>query len=600
MDFTLAPLLNAAALDHHHGIEQMIQGSPLVAAAAPAAPANNSDDSDITVSPATKKPKKKHSSLTNARRPDGKFLANNSTTAIKNYLNHPESDTHKLQTNQKLLETAARIEDGISELVAYAELLDADGHKLQHRKHNSRSIAANNIRSTIVPLLQITANTLRDAGKCFAPYRGTERLFERNDLEKRRTMMENANNEAKLMMNQSAIMKSPELIMLQDFIQRSNWVPPSPEEIAALSSSKKRKASALSSSSSSSTPSTFKMILLQPRNGSTYTKSEAIAIIKQYKKGEKGRRKIIEAMSTRGFIPVHRRSIDRMMKKLEEGKIVLDDEWQLGVGRPSITYPEGMKPKPIDCNLTFDDLDTGDNRIVVEVDLKKKAVDEEEVDGDDEEDEEVEEGVDATKGGDAKQSAAKQPHQKKKKPAAAQKPGSLPRSKKELLSPKVIAFQLPPPRDGSKLYTKNEFVEVIKSFIPTKQQGVATRAAMYRGYVGKATKRSLRTLMEKSAKGEQIFDTPWTAGRVGRPPAISPTEINSIVERIQQEDLRVYDNDDVSQLLVDALRKKGVVDEKKLKFCGTTVADYFTVLKSKLSPLYWKKPADKKDDDDDE
>ena len=115
MDFTLAPLLNAAALDHHHGIEQMIQGSPLVAAAAAAAPAaapanSNSDDSDNEDEespPATKKPKKKHSSQTNARRPDGKFISNNSTTAIKNYLNHPESDTHKLQTNQKLLETVS-------------------------------------------------------------------------------------------------------------------------------------------------------------------------------------------------------------------------------------------------------------------------------------------------------------------------------------------------------------------------------------------------------------------------------------------------------------------------------------------------------------
>ena len=49
---------------------------------------------------------------------------------------------------------------------------------------------------------------------------------------------------------------------------------------------------------------------------------------------------------------------------------------------------------------------------------------------------------------------------------------------------------------------------------------------------------------------------------------------------------------------MDASRKKGLVDKKKLKFCGTTVADSFTVLKSKLSPLYWKKPMDKNYDDD--
>ena len=572
MDFTLAPLLNAAALNHHHGIEQLIHEQPPPPAAAAAA--SSYDDEEEDQEPPAKK-KKKHSSTTNARRPDGKFVSknNNTISATTNYLNHPESDTHKLQTNQRLLDTAARIEDAIAELQSTADLLAADGLKLQHRQHNSRSSAAANIRSTIVPLLQITANTLRDAGKCFAPYRGTERLFERNNLERRRNLIDGA----KLM---SGPKKSPALIMMDDFIQRSNWSPPPPESSAA--SSKKRKASAAASS-------TFKMILLQPRNGSTYTKSEAIAIARQYKKGERGRSKIIDAMSERGFIPVHRRSMDRLIKKLEDGKICMDDEWQLGVGRPSITYPDHMKPKPIDCNLTFDDLDTGDNRIVVEVDLKKKK--------DEEEYEEVvvEDDDNNTEGGDAKQ-----PNQKKKKTAAAQKPASLPRKKKELISPKVIAFQIPPPRDGSKVYTKNEFVEVIKSFAPTKQQHIATKAAMYRGYVGKATKRSLRTLMEKSEKGIQIFDTEWTAGRVGRPPAVSTVEINAIVERIQREDLRVYDNDDVNQLVVDALRKKGVVDEAKLTFCRTTIADYFTVLKSKLSPLYWKKPEGKDGDDNDD
>ena len=50
--------------------------------------------------------------------------------------------------------------------------------------------------------------------------------------------------------------------------------------------------------------------------------------------------------------------------------------------------------------------------------------------------------------------------------------------------------------------------------------------------------------------------------------------------------------------MVEALMKKGVVDQAKLTFCNKTVADYFTVLKSKLSPLYWKKPDDDDDDDD--
>ncbi len=568
MDYTLAPLLNAAALNSHHGIEQLIQQPPppFAAAAAPA-PASSDDDEIQQQPPPTKKKKaRKKSTSTN-------------TTILKTTplnLNHPDSDTHKLQTNQQLLDTASRIEDAISELESYANLLAADGHKLQHRQHNSRSASAHHIRESIVPLLQITANTLREAGKCFAPFHGTGRLHERNDIERKRKLMEaEAQNN-----NNQAAKKSSALIMIDDFVERSNWSPPPVNNTAAKSnsSSKKRKAS----TSSTPTNHILTMTLLQPRNGSTYTKSEAIAIAKQYKKGETGRRQIINAMVEKGFIPVHRRSLDRLMKKMENGEILLDDPWHLSVGRPNKLWPEHMKPQPIDGNLTFEDLDTGDNRIVVEYDINKNKRQKTEEEADGVEEVEDDKSVD---GDDRKPSPKKY---------------ARPSKKKWDINPNVIAFEIPPPRDGSKLYKTTEFVEIIKPFIATNDHHVAIRAAMYQGYVGAATKRSLVALVKKAEKGDQIFDSEWTPGRRGRPPAVSTDEVDTIVERIKEEDLRIYDNSDVNRLMVEALMKKGVVDQAKLAVCNRTVAHYFTLLKSKLSPLYWKKPSEEDDDDDDE
>lgn len=567
-DITLAPLLNAAALANH-GIEQLIHHQPQPPPFAAAAAAGSDDEEP----PAKKKAKKK---------------PQNNNTITNNYLNHPDSDTHKLQTNQLLLDTASRIEDAISELQEYANLLAADGLKLQHRKNNSRSASAHNIRSSIVPLLQITANTLRDAGKCFAPYRGTERLQERNDIERRRKLMENlttVDGAAETNTSDERKKKSPALIMIDDFIKRSNWSPPVEKSAASKSPTKRKRKSTASSATASAVPATFSMTLLQPRNGSTYTKSEAIAIARQHKHG-KGRRQIIQAMIQKEFIPVNQRSLDRLIKKVEDGEIMLDDEWHVGVGRPSITYPAHMKPKPIDCNLTFDDLDTGDNRIVVEIENKKKRqkVDDEEVvmDGEVDDDNSVE--------GDAKQQYRYVTSEKT--------PPLVPKKKKWDVNPKVVAFEVPPPRDGSKLYRKTEFVEVIKTFVPSNQHHIAMRAMMHRGYVGSTPKRSLKALWEKAEKGEPIYDTEWTSGRRGRPPIVSPDEINDIVERIKQEDLRIHDVNDVNQLLVQVLLKRGVVDETKLTMSDKTVADYFTVLKSKLSPMYWKKLDD--DDDDGE
>jgi len=585
-DSTLEPLLNAAALAND-SVEQLIQ--PFTAAAASWATGGDDNEEEP---PTKKRVAKKKTSLINL----------NSLQ-----LNHPNSDTHKLQTNQLLLETASRIEDAISELSAYANLLAAEGSVLQHRKNgNSRSSAANNIRNSIVPLLQITADTLRDAGKCFAPFGGTLRLQERNDNERRKKLMEGSNSNNDVVVaaginggaeqsddaaegSSSSPQKSPALIMIDDFVKRSNWSPPPPSAVGkkekgkatpmTSASQKKRKLTATAAASSKSN--THSITLLKPRNGTIYTKSEAIAIARQCKKGD-GRYRIFQAMIQQGFVPVNQRSLRRLVNRVEDGEFLLDDEWTTGRGRPSKAYPEEMKPKPVDCNLTFDDLDTGDNRIVVEVGKKKRQ---KTTKNDDEDEDEVGDTDDDS----CAAAAAADDDDDDDDGSQKQKSVPSPPKKKKIqkVDPKVVAFEVPPPRDGSKLYKKSEFVEVTKTFIATNQKNIAMRAMMHRGYVGTSQMRTLRRLLDKDGRGEPIQDTEWCRGR---PPIVSSDEINDIVEMIKREDLRVYDTDGVNQLLVQAIMKRrGVVDGTKLKFSDRSLNDYFTVLKSKLSPLYWKK-----------
>ena len=540
-DFTLAPLLNAA-IHANDGIQQLIE-SPLRAAAAAAALPPSEGGS----------PKKKA-----IKKPQSN---------IANFLKHPNSDGHKLQTNQLLLETASRIHDAILELEIYADILAADGSVLKHRKDNSRAVAANNIRNSIVPLLQITANTLRDAGKCFAPYSGTDRLHERNDVERRRKLTAmNKSQVVNIDEHVSEFEKSPSLLMIDDFVKRSDW---SPDWLVQRSSGKSAKKGENTKAASAASNS---VTLLKPRNGSTYTKSEVIAIANQHRKGTRG--KIFRAMIQKGFVPCSKSALHRLMQKVEKGEEVMETEWSTA-GRPSLMFPDNMRIMPVDCNLTFADLDTGDNRVVVDISKEQGNND-------------VDDMVELNDKGD-EGSAKKLPQ--KRSAEQDQKPLSLPKKKKKKVkvSAKVAAFEVPPPRNGS-IYMKSEFVEVIRTFIPSNQQHIATNAILHRGYAGTAAKETLRRLVKKDARGEPIIDSPWTSS--GRPPKVNEKEVNEIVEKIKREDLRIYDYEDVKNLLLETMMNRNVMDESKMSFSRQTIDNYFTLLKSKLSPMYWKKVED--------
>ena len=100
-------------------------------------------------------------------------------------------------------------------------------------------------------------------------------------------------------------------------------------------------------------------------------------------------------------MPTSRKTLYRLLRQDENGNVILDNGWA-GIGRPmkdSGFFREGSGDSGgaqyVDSNLTFEDLDNGDNRILVVVNHKVEDGEEEDDDNgeednrDDNDDEDV-------------------------------------------------------------------------------------------------------------------------------------------------------------------------------------------------------------------
>lgn len=104
-------------------------------------------------------------------------------------------------------------------------------------------------------------------------------------------------------------------------------------------------------------------------------------------------------------------------------------------------------------------------------------------------------------------------------------------------------------------------------------------------------------LLQKDEKGLPVPDTPWCAP--GCPALLSNEEVNVIIERLKQDNGMIYGKADVEHLLVSAAREKviqrgGDPDQANIRFSATSVRNYITIFKSKLSSSYWDEPSPKK------
>jgi len=247
----------------------------------------------------------------------------------------------------------------------------------------------------------------------------------------------------------------------------------------------------------------------------------------------------------------------------------------------------------VNSSLTFEELDRGEeNRILVE--LNKG------VDGDENDDDE-EEGESSGNSNNNNKQAKKRKRGKHSTPSSSSRAGVCKNpgctnliSRRglcikhglEQVDSKVISFPLPPPRDGGTVYKKSECVEIAKQYKKgSSERRLALEAMIYRGYAKNSLK-SLYRLLLNDEKGIPIVDDDWRG--MGCPSVLSAKEIDEVIERIKREDIRLASDKDVRQLVLDALKAKGVTDESKLKFSATTVKNYGAIFKSRLSTVYWK------------
>jgi len=510
------------------------------------------------------------------------------------------------------------------------------------------------MEQSIIPLLKLCSNTVKDTGKFFAPFSGTGNIHNRNDAERKRKLVlleqqqqqqQQQQQRPQQSVGERRAKKRPALLMIDEFVKRSQLIVSTTVAAAAAAAAaadtnsmttttndnnnkqshhqeevvgggllKKRKAAAaaaassLTSSSSSSTKNksssstTESIIILQPQNGSVYTKSEAIAICKRYKKGTRERGLAIRAMVDKKFVLSSRKTLYRLLQQDEDGKVLVENGW-LGCGRPMKVdfdciggsfVPKSQKF--VNSSLTFEELDRGEeNRILVELTKGGGGSRGDDYD-DDDDDEEVNDDTNAATT-NKKQQLSKIKSQKKGSGGVGlctasgctnqiARRGLCVKHGMQVVDPKIIAFPLPPPKDGGDVYKKSECVEIAKQYKKgSSKRRLALEAMIYRGYAKNSLK-SLYRLLLNDEKGIPIPDDDWRG--MGCPSVLSAQEIDEVIERIKREDIRLASDDDVRRLVLDALEAKGVTDESKLKFSATTVKNYGAIFKSKLSAFHWK------------
>jgi hypothetical protein len=80
-----------------------------------------------------------------------------------------DDDNKKMETNKLLHETAARLDNAIAELVTYTNVLSSEQRSTTTAQTNNGKGAIHNISESIIPLLYITSQSIREAGQLLFP-----------------------------------------------------------------------------------------------------------------------------------------------------------------------------------------------------------------------------------------------------------------------------------------------------------------------------------------------------------------------------------------------------------------------------------------------
>jgi hypothetical protein len=123
------------------------------------------------------------------------------------------------------------------------------------------------------------------------------------------------------------------------------------------------------------------------------------------------------------------------------------------------------------------------------------------------------------------------------------------------------------------------------------QRGSAVSAMIHRGYVP-GCKRTLQRLVKLAEDGLPVPDTRWTSSNGGQPPILDNEDIDAIVARIMEKNIKVNGKADVVEMLVHAAKAKMIQkgedpSTSKAGFSNGAVQNYMTIFKSKLPAEYW-------------
>ncbi|KAL3764901.1 hypothetical protein ACHAW5_003550 [Stephanodiscus triporus] len=492
------------------------------------------------------------------------------------------NESDKLVTNQLLLEVSSRMDDVISELIEYASVLSDQSGRNEPKRH----AVIKNIKESILPMLYIASRTVRETGMSFAPFGGTGSLHLRNESQKKKEVVDKKITD-----------KSTALQMIDYFVKNS--IVDIPQQLASFNA--KEASSTCLQDASPKKHETVTISILRPRNGSVYTRTEAIHATRMYAKRSRKRGLAVRAMIEKGYAHASAKTINRLVQAYEDGHPPVGELWN-GTGAPRKHQVDpaldaaaaivAAAPKPVGRPMPED---------MIEITLTKRA-EEQRADESFVVTEKLHE-TSNTKTNKKKNSTLKALeglHDKTKKKSSGKKAATLlpkqsatklPATK---LSPKpkerktklidAINFPLPKPHGGI-TYTKSEAVNIASQYKKgSKERRRAIDSMLRMGYVPNSVK-SVYRLLQKQEKGIPIIDTEWGSG--GSPALLSNDEVNSIIEKMKQEEVS-FDRVDLEQVIREkVVRTGGDPDSKLSRISKTSLKNYETLFRSKLNACHW-------------
>ena len=238
-----------------------------------------------------------------------------------------------LTTTRKLYEIASRLEDSLLVLQDCSDLLNDREASPNRRKEMGKIM-----RGIVVPLISETVDSVRTAAMSSAPMGGMPEVHRKLEVQRK--------IDAKDTHVKSFKKTSIEAVRIKMFLESRN----NQKEKEEMSPCKKRVRRPVVSPTRDLVSAEADICVPLPKVAGVYSKREAIEILSTTTKKKSMRRSsTMEKMISSGYAPTTVRYLQKLLKKREDGEIIVDDEWQ-SKGRKRLlptsavnSFVDGMK-----------------------------------------------------------------------------------------------------------------------------------------------------------------------------------------------------------------------------------------------------------------